>query len=173
MSKAPPRHSGKRKWLTTLLLLPLLDISPNLPGRKGHSLSSGNIEYTPPDGQETRRGDGPPQGSSAAFILFVPRAVFLYYWLSHRPQMGRVFADSAWPLIGVIFLPATVLTYVLAWKAGVGVSGLNWGWVILGFLVDLAFYSAVGGREGGSRDLSTGPDASLARDVDHDEENVG
>jgi len=69
-----------------------------------------------------------------------PRFAFLWVWLA-TARVELAFGGNFWvPLLGVIFLPWTVLTYVFAWAPGQGVSALGWAFVALAFAIDLATY---------------------------------
>ncbi len=49
-----------------------------------------------------------------------------------------------WPILGVIFLPFTTLTYVLLWTPGVGLIGLDWLWLTLTVLIDIGGFGSTG-----------------------------
>ncbi len=69
-----------------------------------------------------------------------PRFAFLWVWLA-TARVELAFSGSFWvPLLGMIFLPWTALTYVFAWAPGQGVSALGWVCVALAFVLDLATY---------------------------------
>jgi hypothetical protein len=46
------------------------------------------------------------------------------------------------PLLGIIFLPLTALSYVIVYALSGGVSGWAWLWVILAFFIDLASHGS-------------------------------
>ena len=71
-----------------------------------------------------------------------PRVAFLVTWLA--TNRVTVAFHSGWvaPLLGLIFLPWTVLLYTLAYAPVGGVSGAGWLLVGLGFLADIAGYVA-------------------------------
>jgi hypothetical protein len=66
-------------------------------------------------------------------------------WVA-TPLVGRAFHGgiSGWllPLLGLIFLPVTTLTYVVVYALGNGVTGGAWLWVVLAFLFDIAMHSS-------------------------------
>jgi hypothetical protein len=69
-----------------------------------------------------------------------PRLAFLWAWI-FTPQVTAAFNGSfIWPLLGMIFLPWTALAFVVAWSPVVGVTGLGWAVVVLGFVLDIATY---------------------------------
>ena len=76
-------------------------------------------------------------------LLFIgPRFAFLIYWLIPfgRVQINLAFNTFIWPLLGLIFLPWTTLVYSLAY-GGNGMVGLDWLWVGLALVADLATYA--------------------------------
>ena len=84
----------------------------------------------------------------ALFSVFFPRLAVLFIWLA-RPGMFEAAIGSALvALLGIIALPFTTLVYVLLWTP-IGLSGLDWLWVFLAFLLDI---SALGGSGYANRD---------------------
>lgn len=75
------------------------------------------------------------------FLAFFSRLALLLVWLL-TPMVNRAF-HGGWilPLLGIIFLPFTALTYALVYTIGNGVSGAAWLWVVLAFVIDLATHS--------------------------------
>ncbi len=79
----------------------------------------------------------------AAFIG--PRFALLVWWIfGSKPDAA--FSTFLLPLLGLLFLPWTTLAYVVAWGPLDGVSGLGWLLVALGFVADVATYSARSAR---------------------------
>jgi hypothetical protein len=74
------------------------------------------------------------------FILIAalsPRLAVLLMWI-FTPWVDRAFGPIIWPILGIIFLPLTTLTYVILWNTGGrGVTGWEWFLVILAVLGDL------------------------------------
>jgi hypothetical protein len=75
----------------------------------------------------------------STLLVFGPRLAFLVYWLFPvgRAKTFLVFQSFLWPLLGWIFLPWTTLAYVIFFPIG----GLDWIWLVLAVLADLAAYS--------------------------------
>ncbi len=71
------------------------------------------------------------------FVALFARLALLVVWLS-TPLVHHVFQEG-WvlPLLGLIFLPITTLTYVLVYYISGSVTGWGWLWVALAFLLDL------------------------------------
>ena len=83
-------------------------------------------------------------GCGCLFALgaaFFPRLAVLFIWL-FTPLVNRAFTMVIWPILGIIFLPFTTLTYVLVYNPVVGVTGWGWFWVILGLVLDISSYSS-------------------------------
>lgn len=79
---------------------------------------------------------------------FFPRIAVLLLWI-FTDWVQRAFSGE-WlvPLVGVILLPYTTLTYVLLFQFLNGVTGFSWFLVALAFIVDIGAW--VGGARGGS-----------------------
>jgi len=78
------------------------------------------------------------------FVMFAgvfPRMALLFVWIARPKMVDAAFDTWIWPLLGIIFLPFATLMYVILWRSG-GLSGLDWFWVILAGLVDLAHWAA-------------------------------
>jgi hypothetical protein len=55
--------------------------------------------------------------------------------------LGRAFDSWLLPLLGFFLLPWTTLAYAVVWDTGThAVTGLEWFFVVLAFLVDLGSY---------------------------------
>ena len=73
-------------------------------------------------------------------LLFVgPRLALLVWWLWQPLRFTQAFGDSfLWPLLGFIFLPWTLIMYLLVFPGGI----LWWEWLFLalGLFADLSGY---------------------------------
>jgi len=74
----------------------------------------------------------------ATMMFFGPRLAFLIYWLIPfgYAQINAAFNGWFWPLLGLIFLPWTILMYVIIFP----VVGFDWLWLGLAFMADIASY---------------------------------
>ena len=72
----------------------------------------------------------------AMTAAFAPRLVLLIMWLV-GPRVNAAFDNFIVPLLGLIFLPYTTIMYVLVFTFGVGVTGWDWIWVLLGVALDV------------------------------------
>jgi hypothetical protein len=79
-----------------------------------------------------------------AFIS--PRLGLIVMWLFTN-VLGRAFDSWILPVAGFFLLPWTTLVYALAWESGRNaVTGIEWFFVGLAFLVDVGSYA--GGARG-------------------------
>jgi hypothetical protein len=81
----------------------------------------------------------------ALLALISPRLVLVLLWIFSN-VLSRAFDSWLVPLLGFFLLPWTTLTYVAFWDWGSGhhVTGFEWFFVVLAFLIDLGSYG--GGR---------------------------
>jgi hypothetical protein len=86
----------------------------------------------------------------AVFAGLFPRLAVLLIWLARPARFSDAFDGFLlWPVLGVIFLPFTTLTYVFVWSPGVGLAGLDWFWLALAVALDV---SSGGGTGYANRD---------------------
>ena len=71
-------------------------------------------------------------------LALFSRIALLVVWLT-TPLVNRAF-HGGWilPLLGILLLPITTLTYVLVYSIVGSVMGWGWLWVALAVLLDLA-----------------------------------
>ena len=67
---------------------------------------------------------------------FAPRLVLILMWI-FGTRIDAAFNNVIIPILGIIFLPYTTIMYVLVWSPGVGLSGWDWVWVLLGVGLDI------------------------------------
>ncbi len=89
-------------------------------------------------------------------VALFARLALLVVWLS-TPLVQHAF-QGGWllPLLGILFLPFTTLTYVLVHYISGSVTGWGWLWVVLAFLLDLAANSAPARRASRARSTKAG-----------------
>ena len=77
----------------------------------------------------------------ALLALISPRLVLILLWI-FDDILGRAFDSWVIPVLGFFLLPWTTLTYVAFWDWGTGreVTGFEWFFVVLAFLIDLGAY---------------------------------
>jgi hypothetical protein len=80
---------------------------------------------------------------------FFPRIAFAVYWIARPNVVEAVFGNFIVPLLGLIFLPFTTLMYTILWSPAVGLTGADWIWVGIAFVLDIGHYgySAYGNRD--------------------------
>ncbi len=77
----------------------------------------------------------------ALLALISPRLVLFLLWI-FDDVIGRAIDSSVVSVLGFFLLPWTTLSYVAFWDWGSGrhVTGFEWFFVILAFLIDLGAY---------------------------------
>jgi hypothetical protein len=77
----------------------------------------------------------------ALLALISPRLVLLLLWI-FSDLLSRAFESWIIPLLGFFLLPWTTLAYAAFWDWGPGreVTGFEWFFVVLAFLIDLGSY---------------------------------
>lgn len=86
-----------------------------------------------------------------ALLLVGPRFATIVWWLIAPARFTAALGGFLIPCLGFLFLPWTLLAYLVAWQPVVGIQGIGWLVVGLGFLVDM---SAYGGGYGNRRRIS-------------------
>jgi hypothetical protein len=86
-------------------------------------------------------------GCLTAFVGSFSRLLLLMEWIARPAQMNLAFNTFIIPCLGVLFLPVTTLVYV--WLVqGVGgaqgIQGLDWLWLGLALLMDIATFGSAG-----------------------------
>jgi hypothetical protein len=74
-----------------------------------------------------------------------PRFALGAWWI-FGDKVDLAFDSWVWPALGLLFLPWTTIFYVIAWSPIGEVSGGEWLFVALGFLLDIASYTARGAQ---------------------------
>jgi hypothetical protein len=75
-------------------------------------------------------------------VALSSRLALLALWLA-TPWVNRAFSGG-WilPLLGIIFLPLTALTYVIVYALAGGVTSWAWLWIVLAFVLDLSSHGS-------------------------------
>lgn len=87
------------------------------------------------------------------FGAFFPRLAVIFIWLARPIYFEQALGSAFVALIGILILPFTTLTYVLLWSSS-GLSGWDWLWLFLAFLIDLGVLGS--SARGGYRERSGG-----------------
>src|SRR5690242_167216 len=79
----------------------------------------------------------------AVLALISPRPVLFPLWLV-SDVLSRAYDSWIIPFLGFFLLPWTTLTYAAFWDWGAGhrVTGIEWFFVGLAFVIDLGSYGA-------------------------------
>ena len=76
-------------------------------------------------------------------VFLGPRIAGIIWWLVQPLRWQTAFNNSwLWPVLGLIFLPWLTLMYVIV--APGGIVGLDWLWLALALIADIASYSGGG-----------------------------
>lgn len=84
-------------------------------------------------------------------LFFGPRFATLVWYIANPSRFNLAFNTLVVPCLGFIFLPWTLLAYLVVWQPTAGVVGFGWIVVGLGLLADIGTYS--GGGYGNRRRL--------------------
>jgi hypothetical protein len=77
-------------------------------------------------------------------LLFLgPRAALALWWLFDMTRFNVVYNTFLLPFLGFLFLPFTTIMYTLVWQP-TGIEGLNWVWIGLAVVLDIASYGGGG-----------------------------
>ena len=83
-------------------------------------------------------------GCLTAFISSFSRIMLLFAWIARPVMMNEAFGTFIIPCLGFLFLPFTTLMYVILIQ-GVGtIQGLDWLWLGLAVLLDVASIAGAG-----------------------------
>jgi hypothetical protein len=74
-----------------------------------------------------------------ALIFVGPRLAILVWWLISPVYVGAAFDSVLLSLLAFLFIPWTVLMYLIIYPGGV--VGFDWVILILGIVADVASYS--------------------------------
>jgi hypothetical protein len=84
-------------------------------------------------------------GCLTGFVTGFSRIMLLMYWFARPVIMDSMFGSFLIPCIGFLFLPFTTLLYVLLQSSAPGgIAGLDWLWLALAALMDLASIATAG-----------------------------
>ena len=83
-------------------------------------------------------------GCLTGIIAGFSRITLLMLWFARPVMMNAAFGSFIIPCLGFLFVPFTTLVYVFLVQ-GVGrIQGLDWLWLILAFIMDIASIGAAG-----------------------------
>jgi hypothetical protein len=73
-----------------------------------------------------------------SLLLFGPRLVGFLWWLIDPARWNITFHGFLLPILGIVLLPWTTLTYVVV--APGGLVGFDYLWLVIALLIDLSSY---------------------------------
>ena len=83
-------------------------------------------------------------GCLTAFVSSFSRIMLLFVWIARPAMMNATFSSFIIPCLGFLFLPFTTLMYVFLVQ-GVGtIQGLDWLWLFLAVILDVASVAGAG-----------------------------
>ena len=83
-------------------------------------------------------------GCLTGIVAGFSRIMLLMLWFARPVMMDAAFGSFIIPCLGFLFVPFTTLVYVFLVQ-GVGrIQGLDWLWLILAFIMDIASIGAAG-----------------------------
>ena len=83
-------------------------------------------------------------GCLTAFVAAFSRIILLMFWISRPVAWNAAFESAIWPCLGFLFLPFTTLMYVWLIQGAGTIQGIDWLWLILAILVDVANLGTAG-----------------------------
>ena len=83
-------------------------------------------------------------GCLTAFVASFSRITLLFAWFARPGLMDAAFGTVILPCLGFLFLPFTTLMYVILIQGPGRIEGLDWLWLLLAAIMDLASIGAAG-----------------------------
>lgn len=83
-------------------------------------------------------------GCLTAFVSSFSRIVLLMVWIARPAMMDAAFNTVILPCLGFLILPFTTLVYVYLIQGVGAIQGLDWLWLLLAVLMDIASLGASG-----------------------------
>ncbi len=83
-------------------------------------------------------------GCLTAVVASFSRIVLLFAWFARPGLMNAAFSTFIVPCLGFLFLPFTTLMYVILIQGPGRIEGLDWLWLLLAVIMDLASIGAAG-----------------------------
>jgi len=106
------------------------------------------------------RSNNSGAGCITAFVSSFSRIMLLMVWISRPVQWNLAFHSVFLSCLGFLVLPFTTLMYVWMMQGPGGIQGLDWLWLVLAAILDLA--SAAGAGYSNRNRLPAGVPGSTA-----------
>jgi hypothetical protein len=79
-----------------------------------------------------------------AFVSSFSRIMLLMVWIARPAMMNATFSMFILPCLGFMVLPFTTLMYVFLMQGVGAIQGLDWLWLFLAVILDLATIGGAG-----------------------------
>ena len=83
-------------------------------------------------------------GCLTAFVSSFSRIMLLCVWIARPAMMNATFSTFILPCLGFMVLPFTTLMYVFLVQGVGSIQGLDWLWLFLAVVLDIASIGAAG-----------------------------
>jgi len=83
-------------------------------------------------------------GCLTGIVAGFSRIFLLMLWIGRPLYFNAAFGTIIIPCLGFLFLPFTTLMYVFLIQGVGGIQGLDWLWIFLAVLMDLASIGSAG-----------------------------
>jgi len=83
-------------------------------------------------------------GCLTAVVSSFSRIMLLCVWLARPAMMNAAFSTIIIPCLGFLILPFTTLMYVFLIQGVGGIQGLDWLWLIIAVVLDIASVAGAG-----------------------------
>ena len=90
------------------------------------------------------RNNSSGSGCLTAFVSSFSRIMLLFAWIARPNLMDAAFGTVIIPCLGFLFLPFTTLMYVFLIQGVGSIQGLDWLWLFLAAVLDIASIGAAG-----------------------------
>ena len=90
------------------------------------------------------RNNSSGSGCLTAFVSSFSRIMLLFAWIARPNLMDAAFGTVIIPCLGFLFLPFTTLMYVILIQGVGSIQGLDWLWLFLAAVLDIASIGAAG-----------------------------
>ena len=89
-------------------------------------------------------GNNNSSGCLTALVSTFSRIMLLCVWIARPVMMNATFSSFILPCLGFLFLPFTTLMYVFLMQGVGAIQGLDWLWLFLAVIMDIASIGAAG-----------------------------
>jgi hypothetical protein len=83
-------------------------------------------------------------GCLTGFIASFSRIMLIMVWISRPVAWNAAFSGFILPCLGFLILPFTTLMYVWLVQGASGIQGLDWLWLALAVVLDIATIGSAG-----------------------------